>query len=56
MADGAGAPIRDPRYVARRLEVERRGDGTIVLTNPTPFSRERTTTNASLDRSEHVPA
>jgi feruloyl-CoA synthase len=49
MADGAGAPIRDPRYVERRLEVERRDDGTVILTNPTPFSRERRTTNASLD-------
>jgi len=49
MADGAGPRIRDPRYVERRLEVERRGDGTIVLTNPTPFDRTRQTTNASLD-------
>jgi feruloyl-CoA synthase len=49
MADGAGTRIRDPRYVERRLEVERRGDGTIVLTNPTPFSTARKTTNASLD-------
>jgi feruloyl-CoA synthase len=49
MADGTGARMRDPRYVERRLEVERRGDGTVILTNPTPFDRSRTTTNASLD-------
>ena len=49
MADSAGSRIRDPRYVERRLEVERRGDGTIVLRNPTPFARDRVTTNASLD-------
>jgi feruloyl-CoA synthase len=57
MADGAGAPIRDPRYVQRRLEVERRGDGTIVLTNPTPFSRRWTTANGPLDHwAETAPA
>jgi feruloyl-CoA synthase len=49
MADGARARMRDPRYVERRLEVERRGDGTVILTNPTPFDRSRVTTNASLD-------
>ncbi|HZZ36855.1 MAG TPA: AMP-binding protein, partial [Caulobacteraceae bacterium] len=30
--------IRDPRYAPRRLEVERRGDGSMVLFNPTPWS------------------
>ncbi|MFZ5668651.1 MAG: AMP-binding protein [Pseudomonadota bacterium] len=30
------APFRDARYAPRRLEVERRGDGTLVLANPTP--------------------
>ena len=38
------APFRDARYAPRRLEVERRADGAIVLFNPTPFStRFRTT-------------
>src|SRR5437762_3105334 len=32
------AAIRDPRYAPRRLEVERRADGTLVLYNPTPRS------------------
>src|ERR1043165_3815351 len=32
------AKIRDPRFAPRRLEVERRDDGAIVLTNPTPWS------------------
>ncbi len=49
MADGAGARIRDPRFVERRLEVEHRPDGTVVLTNPTPFDRAFQTTNAALD-------
>ena len=49
MADGAGTRIRDPRYVERRLEVERRTDGTIILSNPTPFDRTFQTTNAALD-------
>ena len=43
-APGLTAPFRDARYAPRRLEVERRGDGSIVLFNPTPFStRFRTT-------------
>lgn len=37
-APGLNAPFRDARYAPRRLEVERRGDGAIVLFNPTPFS------------------
>ena len=45
----ATAPFRDPRYVPRRLEVETRPGGEIILTNPTPFSREHETTTASLD-------
>jgi feruloyl-CoA synthase len=32
----ATAPFRDPRYAPRRLEVERRSDGTLILSNPTP--------------------
>jgi feruloyl-CoA synthase len=54
MADDAGARIRDPRFVERRLTVERRDDGTVVLTNPTPFDRTRRTTNASLDHWAHA--
>src|SRR5258706_2852659 len=30
--------IRDPRYAPRRLEVERRADGSLVVFNPTPRS------------------
>jgi feruloyl-CoA synthase len=37
-APGLTAPFRDARYAPRRLEVERRDDGSIVLFNPTPFS------------------
>ncbi len=29
--------VRDPRYIPRRLSVERRPDGSIVLHNPTPL-------------------
>src|SRR6185295_20015779 len=32
------APFRDPRYAPRRLEVERRADGTMILANPTPVT------------------
>jgi feruloyl-CoA synthase len=49
MADGAGHRIRDPRYAPRRLDVEHRADGSVVLTNPTPFDRTFQTTNAALD-------
>jgi len=35
--------IRDPLYAPRRLEVERRADGAVVLFNPTPFSGAFTT-------------
>ena len=31
------APFRDPRYAPKRLEVERRADGTTILHNPTPI-------------------
>jgi len=47
MDDGAPsltAPFRDARYAPRRLEVERREDGAIVLFNPTPFSTRFQTT------------
>jgi feruloyl-CoA synthase len=43
------APIRDPRYAPRRLDVERRDDGTIVLFNPTPYSTAFQTLNGALD-------
>ncbi|HEX5263394.1 MAG TPA: AMP-binding protein, partial [Phenylobacterium sp.] len=42
------APFRDPRYAARRLEVERRAGGEMVLTNPTPYSTEFQTMTAAL--------
>lgn len=50
MADGAGTRTRDPRYVERRLAVERRDDGTVILSNPTPFNTSFKTTNQALDR------
>jgi feruloyl-CoA synthase len=34
----ATAPFRDPRYAPRRLEIERRAGGEMVLTNPTPYA------------------
>jgi feruloyl-CoA synthase len=43
------APFRDARYAPRRLEVERRPDGAIVLTNPTPWSDRFLTTCAPLE-------
>ncbi|MDP1874953.1 feruloyl-CoA synthase [Phenylobacterium sp.] len=42
-------PFRDPRYAPRRLEIERRADGTLVLANPTPFSHEFQTALDALD-------
>ena len=39
--------MRDPRYAPRRLDVERRSDGSILLHNPTPvLSAFRTTLDA----------
>ncbi len=32
------APFRDPRYAPRKLEVERRPDGTLVIFNPAPVT------------------
>lgn len=43
-------PFRDPRYAPRRLEVERRAGGDLVLTNPTPFDRTFQTMTAALER------
>ena len=34
----ATAPFRDPRYAPRRLDVDRRADGTMILANPTPIT------------------
>ncbi len=47
--DIASAPIRDPRYAARRLDVERRDDGSVLLHNPTPVASAWTTTLDALD-------
>ena len=49
MKDGAEPAIRDPLYVERRLDVEHRTDGSIILFNPTPYSEAFQTTNAALD-------
>ena len=38
------APFRDARYAPRRLDIERREDGSLVLANPTPFGTGFTTT------------
>jgi len=49
MKDAAQPRIRDPRYAERRVEVEHRADGSIILTNPTPHSTRFLTVNAALD-------
>jgi feruloyl-CoA synthase len=36
--DIEAAPFRDARYAPRRLEVEHRRDGTMILVNPTPVT------------------
>jgi len=41
--------MRDPRYAAPRLEVERRADGSILLFNPTPIGAAFATAGGSLD-------
>jgi feruloyl-CoA synthase len=43
------APFRDARYAPRRLEVEHRADGEMVLTNPTSYSTAFQTMAAALD-------
>jgi feruloyl-CoA synthase len=45
----ATAPFRDPRYAPRRLEVERRAGGELVLTNPTPYATRFQTMTGSLE-------
>ena len=44
------APFRDARYAPRRLDIERREDGSLVLANPTPYATEFLTTLQALDR------
>ena len=44
----ATAPFRDARYAPRRLEVEHRPGGEMVLTNPTPYSTRFQTMTAAL--------
>ena len=43
------APFRDARYARRRLEVDERASGEIILTNPTPFSDAFQTATAALE-------
>jgi feruloyl-CoA synthase len=50
--DGAQAQktrIRDPRYAPRRLDVERRDDGSVLLFNPAPIARVYETALGALD-------
>lgn len=44
------APFRDARYAPRRLEIEDRGGGELILTNPTPHSTAFVTMTQALDR------
>jgi len=41
--------MRDPRYAPRRLEIEHRADGAILLHNPTPIAGDFRTTLDALD-------
>jgi feruloyl-CoA synthase len=43
------APFRDARYAPRRLEVEHRPGGEMVLTNPTPVETRFSTMTAALE-------
>jgi feruloyl-CoA synthase len=43
------APFRDARYAPRRLEIEHREGGEMVLTNPTPYETRFTTMTAALE-------
>jgi feruloyl-CoA synthase len=43
------APFRDARYAPRRLTVDRRGGGELVLANPTSYATAFQTTAAALD-------
>lgn len=42
------APFRDPLYAPRRLEIDRRAGGEMVLTNPTPYATRFQTMTAAL--------
>jgi feruloyl-CoA synthase len=44
------APFRDARYAPRRLDIERREDGSLVLANPTPYATRFLTTLEALKR------
>lgn len=46
----ADAPFRDARYAPRRLDVERRADGEIVLHNPTPYATDFQTMTQPIER------
>ena len=43
------APFRDARYAPRRLDVEERAGGEMVLTNPTPYATRFQTMTAALE-------
>jgi feruloyl-CoA synthase len=43
------APFRDARYAPRRLDVERRDGGEMVLRNPAPYATEFQTMTAALE-------
>jgi feruloyl-CoA synthase len=49
MAADAKAPFRDPRYTPRRLEVEERPGGELVLSNPNPFAERFLTQTEPLE-------
>lgn len=44
------APFRDPRYAPAQLEIEERGGGELILSNPTAYSGAFTTMTQALDR------
>ena len=50
----ANAPFRDARYAPRRLEVERREGGEMVLTNPGAYSTKFQTMTAALEHWSRV--
>ncbi len=45
----SAAPFRDPRYASRTLDVQQRGGGEVVLTNPRVYSTEHRTMTSALD-------
>ncbi|MFD3266449.1 feruloyl-CoA synthase [Phenylobacterium ferrooxidans] len=44
----ATAPFRDARFAPRRVEIEHRENGEIIVTNPTPYSTVFSTTTEAL--------